>query len=199
MMRSVISRKFWMGGSGQMARDHKARSRRLEAVVEDLESRNLMTAGSVVQSGAQVNVTPAPTGPNVAIVSYQNVNGTTMLDVNLNGADNYFSLAQVGFVFYMGMNASGDQTFENNTNLYGVGWGGSGNNLFVSTTSFDEFFGGSGSNTFDAGSGFDLLIGGTGPNVFNENATGSGLILEVDGANTLNVAPGSSGGNYGVY
>ena len=199
MMRSVKFWKFWMGGRGRVGRDHKAKSRRLGLVVEDLESRNLMTAGSVVQSGGLVSVTPAPTGPNIAIVSYQNVNGTTMLDVNLNGADNYFSLAQVGFVFYMGMNASGNQTFENDTNLFAVGWGGSGNNVFVSTTSFDEFFGGSGSNTFDAGSGFDVMIGGTGPNVFNENAGGSGVIMEVDGANMVNVAPGSSGGNYGVF
>jgi hypothetical protein len=32
-----------------------------------------------------------------------------------------------------------------------------------------------------------VLIGGTGRNVFNENATGSGEIIEVDSSNTLNV------------
>jgi hypothetical protein len=40
--------------------------------------------------------------------------------------------------------ASGDQTFENETSLYPVAWGGSGSNLFVSTSGADEFFGGSG-------------------------------------------------------
>jgi hypothetical protein len=200
-MRSVLWRKFGMSGSGRIGRDHKVRSRRLAARVEDLESRNLMTAGSVVQVGGLAEVTPAPTGPNTAIVSYQNVNGTTMLDVNLNGADNYFSLAQVGFVYYMGMNASGNQMFENDTSLHTVAWGGSGNNLFVSTsTAEDEFFGGSGSNTFDAGSGYDVLIGGIGSNVVNENTSGSGVImLDFSDDNTVNVAPGSSGGNYAVF
>jgi hypothetical protein len=38
-----------------------------------------------------------------------------------------------------------------------------------------------------------VLIGGTGPNVFNENATGSGEIIEVGDSNTLTVPQGSSG------
>jgi hypothetical protein len=47
MMRSVFDRKFGIGRADQVGRDHKSRSRRLEARVEGLESRNLMTAGSV--------------------------------------------------------------------------------------------------------------------------------------------------------
>jgi len=43
------------------------------------------------------------------------------------------------------------------------------------------------------GSGYDVLIGGAGANVFNENATGSGLIVEVGSQNTINVPPGASG------
>lgn len=157
-----------------------------------------MAGGSVVLTPGLVTVTPSSTGPNTAIVSYQNVSGTTMLDVNLNGADHLFSLSQVGFVYYEGSNASGAQTFENETGLHSVAWGGSGANLFVSTTARDEFFGGSGPNTFDAGSGVDVLIGGTGANVFNENVTGSGEIFEVGSRNTVNVPPGATGTYYVV-
>jgi Ca2+-binding RTX toxin-like protein len=192
-MRLAFGRQFGIGRADQIGGRHKARSRRLEARVEGLESRNLMTGGSVVQTGGLVTVTPATIGPNTAIVSYQNVKGTTMLDVNLNGSDNYFSLAQVGFVYYMGSGVSGAQTFQNSTSLHSVAWGGSGTNLFESSAGQDEFFGGSGINTFDAGSGYDVLIGGTGTNVFNENATGSGLIVEVGSQNTINVPPGATG------
>jgi hypothetical protein len=152
-----------------------------------------MAAGSVVQSGGLVTVTPSATGPNTAIVSYQNVRGTTMLDVNLNGSDNDFSLAQVGFVYYMGSGASGAQTFENETSLHTIAWGGSGTNLFVSTSGPDEFFGGSGTNTFVAGTGYDVLVAGSGNNVFDENAAGTGFILESGTSDTINAPPGSAG------
>ena len=195
MMSSVSGRRFGTSWSNQVFRDQKAKSRRLEARVEGLESRNLMTAASIVEVPGLVTVTPASTGPSTAIVSYQNVNGTTMLDVNLNGSDHYFSLTQVGFVYYMGSGSSGAQTFENDTSLHTVAWGGSGTNLFESNgNGQDEFYGGSGSNTFDAGSGYDVLIGGTGSNVFNESATGSGVILELGSENTINIPPGSCGG-----
>ena len=176
-----------MLGSG---RHHMARSRRRLAQVEGLESRNLMTAGSVVQSGAVVTVTPSTIGPNTAIVSYGSVNGATVLDVNLNGTNHYFSLAQVGFVYYMGSGATGAQTFQNTTSLHTVAWGGSGSNLFEGGPGSDEFFGGSGVNTFDAGSGFDVLVGGLGTNVFNENAAGSGMIQELGTHNTIVVSSG---------
>jgi hypothetical protein len=193
-VQSFLSRKFGVARADQGCRDAKARSRRLEAKVETLESRELLTGGSVVQSGALVTVTPAPSGPNVAIVSYQVHGGATVLDVNLNGSDNYFSLSQVGFVYYEGSGVGGAQTFENNTSLHTVAWGGSGTNLFESNGgAADEFIGGSGSNTFDAGSGFDVLIGGAGANVFNESATGSGEIIEVGDQNTINTPPGATG------
>jgi hypothetical protein len=191
MMRPVFGQLFGIG------RTHNSRSRRLQARVEGLEARSLLTAGSVVQSGALVTVTPASSGANVAIVSYQNVKGTTLLNVNLNGSNFDFSLSQVGFVYYEGSSVGGSQTFQNETSLHTVAWGGSGSNLFESSGGAqDEFFGGSGSNTFDAGSGFDLLIGGTGPNTFNESLTGSGEILEVGGSNTINHPAGATGDYY---
>ena len=156
-----------------------------------------MTAGSVVLNSGLVTVTPSSTGSNIAVVSYQNVSGTTMLDVNLNGANNYFSPSKAGFVYYMGSGVSGAQTFENETSLHTSAWGGTGTNVFMGGTGQDNFFGGSGSNTFDAGSGFDELIGGSGPNVFNENATGSGVIVESGSQNTIDVPAGSSG-NYQI-
>jgi Ca2+-binding RTX toxin-like protein len=182
---SIFGRLFGLGLADQLGRDDKARSRRLEAMVEGLEGRQLLTGGSVVQSGALVTITPASVGPNVAIVSYQSHNGGTMLDVNLNGTDNFFSLSQISFVYYEGSGISGAQTFKDSTSLHSVAWGGSGNNLFQGGSGQDDFFGGSGSNTLVAGSGYDLLIGGNGVNVFNENATGLGEIL--------NVPPGAAG------
>ena len=194
MMRSAFPRTPVTGWPRPVGRVQRARSRRLVARVEDLERRNLMAAGSVVQSGGLVTVNPSSTGPNTAIVSCKNVGGTTMLDVNLNGSDNYFSLAQVGFVYYMGSSVSGAQTFENETSLHTVAWGGSGTNLFVSTTGPDEFFGGSGDNTFVAGTGYDVLVAGSGNNVFDENSAGTGFILEAGSSDTINAPPGSSGG-----
>jgi Ca2+-binding RTX toxin-like protein len=191
-MRIILGQLFRMGPTDQ-AGANRARSRRLVARVEGLENRNLMTGGSVVQTGVLVTITPAPAATNVAIVSDQTVKGTTMLDVNLNGSNNYFSSTQVGLVFYMGGGLSGSQTFQNTTSLSTYAWGGSGSNLFEGGTGSDEFFGGSGANTFDAGSGFDWLIGGLGSNTFNENAVGSGVIQERGTNNTINVPSGASG------
>ncbi len=195
-MRSILGFKLGARAATQNGRPPRSAPRRIAAEFDCLECRNLMTGGTVVLTPGLVTITPTSTGPNTAIVSYQNVGGTTMLDANLNGTDHYFSLAQVGFVYYEGSNASGTQTFENETGLHSVAWGGSGANLFVSTTASDEFFGGSGANTFDAGSGLDVLIGGSGANVFNENVTGSGEIFEVGASNTVDVPPGSTGGYY---
>ncbi len=193
-MRTILGRVLAIGRANPPGRNHKPRTQKLAARVEALERRALLTGGGVVQNGALIVVTPAPGGPNTAVVSYQVVNGTTALDVNLNGVDKYFSLGNVGFVYYEGASTSGSQTFENNTSLHTVAWGGTGANLFESDGGAqDEFIGGAGSNTFDAGSGFDVLIGGTGANVFNENQTGSGEILEAGTQNTINVPPGSTG------
>ncbi len=186
-----------VGRQNQAGMRPKARSRRLEAAVEGLESRALLTAGSIAVSGATAIITPAPVGPNVAIVSIQQVGGSTMVDVNLNGLDNYFAMGKVGFVYYEGASTSGSQTFVNNTSLHTVAWGGSGANLFESNGGAqDEFFGGSGANTFDAGTGFDIFIGGNGSNTYNENATGSGEILEAGSQNIINVPPGATGCYY---
>jgi Ca2+-binding RTX toxin-like protein len=191
MLRPVFGRLFGI------SRTHKSRPRRLQARVEGLEIRSLLTVGSVVQSGGLVSITPASSGANVAIVSYQNVKGTMELNVNLNGSNFDFSLSQVGFVYYEGSGVGGSQTFQNMTSLHTVAWGGTGSNLFESSGGAqDEFFGGSGSNTFDAGSGFDVLIGGSGPNTFNESPTGCGEIVEVGSTNTVTVPPGATGFYY---
>jgi Ca2+-binding RTX toxin-like protein len=146
-----------------------------------------------VQTGLLVTITPAPSGPNTAIVSDQVHNGATMVDVSLNGVDNFFSPSQVGFVYDRGASTGGAQTFENSTSLHTIFWGGSGANLDESTgTGADEFIGGSGSNTFATGLGFDLLIGGSGPNVYTENSAGSGEFVETGSNNTVN-------GNYPSY
>jgi Ca2+-binding RTX toxin-like protein len=177
-----------------IGRDHKARSRRLEARVEGLEGRELMTAGSVVQVGSAVSVMPASTGASTTVVSYQNHNGNLMIDVNLNGNNNYFGPSQVYSLSYLGNVSSGAQTFEDTTSLNVVALGGSGTNLFEGGSGQDTFFGGPGTNTFDAGSGYDLMVGGYGLNVFNENAVGSGEIIEIDNANTVTVPSGGSTG-----
>ena len=127
MLRPVVGRLFGIG------RTEKSRSHRLQARVEGLEFRSLLTAGSVVQSGGLVTITPASSGTNVAIVSYQNVNGTTEVGVNLNGTNFDFSLTQVGFIYYEGAGVGGSQTFQNMTSLHTVAWGGSGSNLFESS------------------------------------------------------------------
>jgi Ca2+-binding RTX toxin-like protein len=175
-------------------RGRRSRSRRPVDGVDGLERRDLLTGGSVVGGGAFVLVMPAPTGPNTTVVSYQQVNGTTMLDVNLNGSDNYFNASQVTSLYYLGYSASGPQTFEDSTSLNVYALGGSGNNVFVGGSGNDTFIGGSGSNTFDAGTGFDVMVGGFGSNVFNENATGFGIIEGFGGANSINAPTGQTGG-----
>lgn len=175
-------------------RGRRSRPRRPVDDVDGLERRDLLTGGSVVGGGAFVLVTPAPTGPNTTVVSYQQVNGAMMLDVSLDGSDNYFNASQVSSLYYLGNSASGSQTFEDSTNLNVYALGGSGANVFQGGSGTDIFFGGSGSNTFDAGTGLDLMIGGSGSNVFNENATGFGIIEEFGGTNAINAPPGQAGG-----
>jgi Ca2+-binding RTX toxin-like protein len=163
------------------------RTRRLTPLVDGLEARNLLTAGSVVQSGALVTIAPASTGQNVATVSYVSVSGQQKVDVNLNGTNYYFAPAGVAAVYYLGSCTSGSQTFTNETSIHSVAFGGSGTNLFEGGSGSDEFVGGSGSNTFIAGTGFDVLMGGGGVNVFVENQAGSGAITEIGTANTVEV------------
>ncbi|MGC8640312.1 MAG: hypothetical protein ACP5XB_10605 [Isosphaeraceae bacterium] len=191
--KSMFARLFGLGMADRPGRHGRARSRQVDANVERLESRGLLSGGSVVLSQGLVTITPASVGPDLAVVSYQTHNNATMLDVNLNGVDNYFSLTQVGFVYYKGSGISAAQTFVNRTSLHTVAWGGSGTNVFQAGSGQDTFFGGSGSNTFDAGTGFDVFIGGAGPNVFNENPTGSGEILLMGHQNTVNVPPNATG------
>jgi Ca2+-binding RTX toxin-like protein len=176
------------------ARGRRQKMRRPSDVVEGLERRDLLTGGSVTAAGAYVYVTPAPTGPNTTQVSYQQQNGTTMLDVDLNGVNHYFGTSQVASLYYLGNSASGSQTFVDSTGLTVTALGGSGTNLFEGGAGNDSFTGGSGSNTFIAGTGFDKMVGGYGTNVFDENATGSGVIQESGAFNTINVPSGQTGG-----
>jgi Ca2+-binding RTX toxin-like protein len=180
----------WILGNERVRR---SRSCRPVVSVDGLERRELLTGGSVFGAGAFVLVTPASTGPNTTVVSYQQVNGTTMLDVNLNGIDQYFNASQVASVFYLGNSASGLQTFEDSTNLNVIALGGSGTNVFQGGAGNDMFIGGSGNNTFDAGTGFDTMVGGAGTNVFNENAAGLGVIHESGSSNSINVPPNQTG------
>jgi RTX calcium-binding nonapeptide repeat (4 copies) len=191
--KSMCARLSGPRMSHRLGRRGRARPRQLEAGVERLESRGLLSGGSVVLSQGLVTITPASVGPNIAVVSYQSHNGASMLDVNLNGVDSYFSLSQVGFVYYKGSGTSGAQTFVDRTSLHTVAWGGSGTNVFQAGSGQDTCFGGSGSNTFYAGSGYDVLVGGAGPNVFNENAVGSGQILKVGLQNSVNVPRDATG------
>lgn len=196
-MRSVFGLFGRMSRIDRANRNRTARPHRPDARVECLETRDLMTA-MVAQMGAAVSVTPASTGPSTTLVSYVQHAGVTMLDVNLNGQDHYFSASQIKFVFYWGSGSSGAQTFEDATSLNVSAFGGSGTNVFQGGAGQDDFYGGSGSNTFDAGSGCDQLVGGNGPNVFNENVTGSGEILKVGAQNTINVPPDAVGA-YTIY
>jgi Ca2+-binding RTX toxin-like protein len=189
-MRSIFGRLF---GTDRGKRNRGATSRRLQARVVDLESRGLMTGGTVALSGALLTITPTTSGPNTTIVSYQIHDGASMIDVNFNGANNYFSTSQVGFVYYLGYGSTGPQTFEDSTSLHEVAYGGSGPNVFEAGSGQDDFYGGNGSNLFVAGTGYDVMVGGNGANTFDENSGGSGEIIEVGVSSTVNVPTGASG------
>jgi Ca2+-binding RTX toxin-like protein len=194
MMRSAFSRQCRARAGKRRGRERGCSLRRLAASVEGLEQRSLMAGGAVVLSGDVVTVIPPPTGPTTTMVSYADVGGAVMVDVNLNGADHCFSPAAVGLVYYVGTLGSGPQTFENETGLDTVAWGGSGPNTFIGGSGQDVFYGGSGPNTFDAGTGDDFLVGGSGPNVFNEQVGGCGLILEAGSENTVEGPAGAAAG-----
>ena len=106
-MRRLPGSKIQAGEVAQTVRKQRPKPRRFDARVDRLEGRDLMAGGSVVLTPGLVTITPSSTGPNVAIVSYQNVSGTRELDVNLNGVNHYFGLSAVGFVYYEGSSVSG--------------------------------------------------------------------------------------------
>ena len=192
-MRSFLARNFGMNRTGLKGQSQRGRLRRLGMLVEALELRNLLTAGSVVQTGALVTVTPASNGPNTTMVSYQSVGGVKMLNVNFNGTNYDFSVAQVAFLDYEGAGVGARETFEDSTSLHVVAYGGSGTNLLVAGAGQDELIGGTGVNTLVAGTGVDELVGGSGTNVYDVNGSGSTMILEVGQHNTINTPAGSSG------
>lgn len=175
-------------------RSRKPRHRRPADLVEGLERKDLLTAGAVAVSGASVVVTPPSTGPSTTVVSYQQHNGTTMLDVNLNSVNHFYNTSQITSVYYLGNHASGSQSFTDSTNLNVYALGGSGTNVFQGGSGYDTFYGGSGENVFNAGTGFDVMVSGGRSNVFNENASGFGIIEECGGSITINTPPDQVGG-----
>ncbi len=67
-----------------------------------------------------------------------------MLDVNLNGQNNYFSLSQVGFVYYYGQSGTGPQTFTDTTRVHVVAYGGSVRTPSTGEPARTPFMGGAG-------------------------------------------------------
>jgi Ca2+-binding RTX toxin-like protein len=200
-MQSLFGRQFGIVRADRVGRNPKARPRRLEPSVDGLERRELLTGGAVAQSGGEVIVTPAPTGPNTVTISYHSEGSSgTAIDVNLNGTNNYFGIGTpwVGTVVFNGKGLTGAVTFTNQTDVTAVAVGGSGTNTFNGGSGVDEFIGGSGSNTFNAGSGYDILVGGSGTNVFDVSSTGSGIVDESGSQNTITDPP-SSTGSYQFY
>jgi Ca2+-binding RTX toxin-like protein len=194
MTRSFFGRMFGIVGVGQVGRDRKARPRRLQPSVDGLERRDLLT-GSVTLSAGVVTVLPdSAARQNTAIVANGTGTHAGQLDIQLNGTDNYFAAGSVMMVFFDGYGLNTDVTFQNNTSVTTIAYGGNGTNVFSGGSGVDEFIGGSGSNTFNAGTGFDILAGGSGTNVYNESS-GSGMIFEVGSHNTIHGGTGS----YSVY
>jgi len=198
VMQSVFGRQFGLGRTDRVARDRKAKSRRLQPSVDGLERRALMTGG-VTLTGSVAVITPDPalaaTTGNSAVVSFAQHNGATELDVNLNGQDNYFPLGTVAQVNYCGSGVSGKQSLSitNNAKIVVYALGGSGTNNFTAGSGMAEFVGGSGTNDFTAGSGYDVLIGGSGSNTYNLSANGRGLIIKEGSSNTVNDPAGATG------
>ena len=189
MMATILGRSFGLVGANRSDRNRKARSLPLKPRIDGLERRELLTTGgSVSLAGNMAIVTPAPTGANTVIVSYQKVGGVTKLDVNLNNADNYFSTAQVRTVYMNGSTLSGDETFTNTTRVTGLAVGGSGVNTFTAGAFDDVFVGGSGNNTFKASTGYVVFYGGSGSNVFDTYAGGTmgGTIFKHSTADAVN-------------
>lgn len=197
MVRSLFARRFGIVEAGRVGRDRKAQRRQLQPSVDGLEERKVLTAtgaGSVVQAGILVIVTPSTTPGvnNNVTVSYQQVSGVMKVDVNLNGTDNYFTMGRVAQVLFEGSGTSNNDTFTNKTGITSIVYGGNGNDVFYGGSGIDDFYGGSGTNTFYAGTGYDMLEGGSGSNTFDLNATGSGTIYDHAG-DTINDPPGMTG------
>lgn len=191
MMRSFFGRL--------LGRELKARPRQLRPSVDGLETRALLTGGSVTLSGGLVTVLPnTAASQNTVVVQYQKVGSKTMLDVQLNGVNHDFALGSIGTVYFNGTGTASNETITNKTGVYMAAYGGSGNNVFTGGSGADTFVGGSGKNTFNAGTGFDTLSGGTGTNVFNESATGSGIIFKDASTDTIH-RPSGATGHYYVY
>jgi len=172
VMQSVFGRQFGLGRTDRVARDRKAKSRRLQPSVDGLERRELLSTG-VALSGTAVTVMPAPSGNNTVTVSYQVVSGVNKVDVNLNNVDHFFNVSQVHMVFCNGASLSGNLTFTNNhTSVLTIAYGGSGTNTFTGGIGTDEFIGGSGTNDFYGGTGYEIMAGGRGANNYNLIATG---------------------------
>jgi Ca2+-binding RTX toxin-like protein len=205
MTRSFFGRTIGIVGAGRVGRDRKAQPRRLQPGVDGLETRALLTGGSITLQGSAVIVAPdAAVTNNTVTVSYQRSgNSVTGVDVDLNHGqadeiNRVFTPGTITMVYFDGSSIGGNETFTNNTSIFSAAYGGSGINTFNGGSGMDEFVGGTGTNTFNAGTGFDILIGGYGNNIYNESATGSGFVLEVGSHNTVNDPIGGTG-SYQVF
>jgi hypothetical protein len=196
VMQSVFGRQFGLGRTDRVARDRKAKSRRLQPSVDGLESRNLLSLvpGVTLSAGVLTIVPDATVTNNTAVVSYLTVGGVNYLDVSLNGnhTGTQFQLRQVGSVSFQGSGFSVNETFQNKTGVSTNAHGGSGHNTFIGGLGQDVFYGGSGVNILDAGTGYDVLVGGSGSNTYNA-LTGSGLIIERGSTTSVNDPPNANG------
>ena len=195
-MSRYLSRKIHAAVVAQTARERRARQRCFHTRVERLEDRNLMAGGSVVLAAGLVTITPASTGPNTAIVSYQNVSGTKMLDVSLNGSSHYFGVATVGFVYYEGSGVSAHRLLKMkpaSTRSRGAALARISSWAPPATTTFSAARAPTRSTR---AAELTCSSAARATNVFNENAAGTGDIIEVGSSNTVNVPPGSTGTYY---
>ena len=192
MMRSIFGGRLGIIGVDRIGRDRKPKQWRLQAGVEGLESRNLM---SVFQSGAAVTVTPAAGGDIAVVVSLRNDNGVTKVDVKLNNINYDFPLGKVSLIYLDATGMAGNMKFTNETALESVVYASDGNNILKAGHGSDEFIGGKGQNDFYAGDGYTLMAGGPNANVYHEINNGSGVIFKGSGSNEI-IDPAD--GNYEV-
>jgi len=155
-MRSFFGRQFGIVRADQIGRDRKARSRRLQARVEGLESRNLMSVGGGISltAGTITIAANLPKG-NTAQVSIDPANHD--VKVTLNGNSEEFAPSLVTTVYYSGAAGGGD-TFVNSTSITGIEYGWGGNNTFTGGSGQDYMFLWGNGNTAHDDGGFAVAF-----------------------------------------
>jgi hypothetical protein len=168
-------RRFYVSKTESTRTHRPATRRRSPAMLEMLESRNLMSvAGVAVEYGA-LAITAPLASKNVATVSIDPSNKD--IKVSLNGQSEEFSPGSISSVTYEGSYGGGD-TFTNATSLMTLSYGYGSGNDFTGGTGYNYFYiWGTGNNTYNAPSGSvtDLFeIGGT----YTVN-TGTGATVQI--------------------